>query len=279
MREIQVENITRAIRDLCIRANMELGDDVIAAFHKALEVEESPIGRDILERLIENARIAKDEQIPMCQDTGMAVVYLEAGQEVQFIGGSLEEAIQEGVRQGYTDGYLRKSMCDPITRKNTGDNTPGMIHYRIVPGDTCRLIVAPKGGGGENMSRVVMLSPSEGLQGVKKFVVKQVHESGGKPCPPIIVGVGIGGTFEKAALLAKQALLRPVGSQNEDSQAEELEADWLKSINDLGIGPQGLGGRTTALAVHINTMPCHIASIPVAVNIQCHSSRHKEIEL
>ncbi len=279
MREIQVENITRAIRDLCIRANTELGDDIIDAFYKALEVEESPIGRDILERLIENARIAKDEQIPMCQDTGIAVVYLEAGQEVQFIGGSLEEAIHEGVRQGYTDGYLRKSLCDPITRKNTGDNTPGMIHYRIVPGDTCRLIVAPKGGGGENMSRVVMLSPSEGLQGVKKFVVEQVHESGGKPCPPIIVGVGIGGTFEKAALLAKQALLRPVGSKNEDPQVEELEADWLKSINDLGIGPQGLGGRTTALAVHINTMPCHIASIPVAVNIQCHSSRHKEIEL
>ena len=279
MREVHVEQVTRAVRDLCIRANTELGDDVVTAFHKALEVEESPIGRDILERLIENARIAKDEQIPMCQDTGMAVVYLEAGQDVQFVGGALEEAIHEGIRQGYTEGYLRKSLCDPITRKNTGDNTPGMIHYRIVPGDACRLTVAPKGGGGENMSQVVMLSPSEGIQGVKDFVVERVHESGGKPCPPIIVGVGIGGTLEKAALLAKQALLRPVGSKNEDPQIEALEKDWLKAINDLGIGPQGLGGRTTALAVHIGTMPCHIASIPVAVNIQCNSSRHKDIEL
>ncbi len=279
MREVHVEQVTRAVRDLCICANTELGDDVVTAFHKALEVEESPIGRDILERLIENARIAKDEQVPMCQDTGMAVVYLDAGQEVRFVGGSLEEAIHEGVRQGYTEGYLRKSLCDPITRKNTGDNTPGMIHYRIVPGDACRLTVAPKGGGGENMSQVVMLSPSEGIQGVKQFVVERVHESGGKPCPPIIVGVGIGGTLEKAALLAKQALLRPVGSKNEDPQIEALEKDWLKAINDLGIGPQGLGGRTTALAVHIGTMPCHIASIPVAVNIQCNSSRHKDIEL
>ncbi len=279
MREIHVERVTQAVRDLCICANTELGDDVITAFHKALEVEESPIGKDILERLIENARIAKDEQMPMCQDTGMAVVYLEAGQDVQFVGGSLEEAIHEGVRQGYAEGYLRKSLCDPITRKNTGDNTPGMIHYRIVPGDACRLTVAPKGGGAENMSRVVMLSPSEGIPGVKQFIVERVQESGGKPCPPIIVGVGIGGTLEKAALLAKQALLRPVGSKNEDPQVEALEKDWLNAVNDLGIGPQGLGGRTTALAVHIDTMPCHIASIPVAVNIQCHSSRHKEIEL
>ena len=279
MREVHIEQVTRAVRDLCIRANTELGDDVISAFHKALEVEESPIGRDILERLIENARIAKDEQMPMCQDTGMAVVYIEAGQDVQFVGGSLEEAIHEGVRQGYTEGYLRKSLCDPITRKNTGDNTPGMIHYRIVPGDACRVTVAPKGGGGENMSQVVMLSPSEGIQGVKQFVIERVHESGGKPCPPIIVGVGIGGTLEKTALLAKQALLRPVGSKNEDPQIEALEKDWLSAVNDLGIGPQGLGGRTTALAVHIGTMPCHIASIPVAVNIQCHSSRHKDMEL
>jgi fumarate hydratase subunit alpha len=279
MRELHIEQITAAVRDLCIRANTELGDDVIAAFHQALEVEVSPIGRDILERLIENARIAKDEQIPMCQDTGMAVVYLEAGQDVQFVGGSLEDAIHDGVRKGYTEGYLRKSLCDPITRKNTGDNTPAMIHYRIVPGDRCRLIVAPKGGGGENMSQVVMLSPSEGIQGAKQFVVERVRESGGKPCPPIIVGVGIGGTLEKAALLAKQSLLRPVGSKNEDPQVQALEADWLKAINDLGIGPQGLGGRVTALAVHIGTLPCHIASIPVAVNIQCHSSRHKEIAL
>ena len=279
MRKLHVEQITGAVRDLCIRANTELGDDVVAEFQKALEFETSPIGRDILERLIENARIAKDEQIPMCQDTGMAVVYLEAGQDVQFVGGSLEDAIHDGVRKGYTEGYLRKSLCDPITRKNTGDNTPAMIHYRIVPGDGCRLVVAPKGGGGENMSQVVMLSPAEGIPGVKRFVVERVRESGGKPCPPIIVGVGIGGTLEKAALLAKQSLLRPVGSKNEDPDVQALEADWLTAVNDLGVGPQGLGGRVTALAVHIGTMPCHIASIPVAVNIQCHSSRHKEIVL
>ena len=279
MRDVHVEKITRSIRDLCIRANTVLGDDVIQAFHLALENEPSPIGRDILERLIENAGIAEDEQVPMCQDTGLAVVYIEAGQDVHIIGGSLEKAIHEGVRQGYRDGYLRKSLCDPITRKNTDDNTPAMIHYRIVPGDGLKIIVAPKGGGGENMSQVVMLSPAEGLQGVTRFVLERVKASGGKPCPPIIVGIGLGGTFEKAALLAKQALLRPVGSKNKDPQLADLETDWLEAINKLGIGPQGLGGRTTALAVHINTMPCHIASIPVAINIQCHSSRHEECHL
>lgn len=279
MRDVHVEKITRSIRDLCIRANTVLGDDVIQAFHLALENEPSPIGRDILKRLIENAGIAEDEQVPMCQDTGLAVVYIEAGQDVHIIGGSLEKAIHEGVRQGYRDGYLRKSLCDPITRKNTDDNTPAMIHYRIVPGDGLKIIVAPKGGGGENMSQVVMLSPAEGLQGVTRFVLERVKASGGKPCPPIIVGIGLGGTFEKAALLAKQALLRPVGSKNKDPQLADLETDWLEAINKLGIGPQGLGGRTTALAVHINTMPCHIASIPVAINIQCHSSRHEECHL
>ena len=279
MRDVHVEKITRSIRDLCIRANTVLGDDVIQAFHLALENEPSPIGRDILKRLIENAGIAEDEQVPMCQDTGLAVVYIEAGQDVHIIGGSLEKAIHEGVRQGYRDGYLRKSLCDPITRKNTDDNTPAMIHYRIVPGDGLKIIVAPKGGGGENMSQVVMLSPAEGLQGVTRFVLERVKASGGKPCPPIIVGIGLGGTFEKAALLAKQALLRPVGSKNKDPQLADLETDWLEAINKLGIGPQGLGGRTTALAVHINTMPCHIASMPVAINIQCHSSRHEECHL
>jgi fumarate hydratase subunit alpha len=279
MRDIHVDDIVDAVSDLCIRANTELGEDVLAAFDRALETEESPIGRDILERLIENARIARTEKVPMCQDTGLAVVYAEIGQDVHVIGGSLKEAIDEGVRQGYGKGYLRRSLCDPITRENTGDNTPAMIHYDIVPGDGFKITVAPKGGGGENMSRVTMLSPSEGMEGVKNFVFQRVKESGGKPCPPVIVGVGIGGTMEKTALLAKQALLRTVGSPHSDPRIDALEKQWLAEINRLGIGPQGLGGRTTALAVHINAMACHIASIPIAVNMQCHSSRHKETAL
>jgi fumarate hydratase subunit alpha len=276
MREIHVDDIIDGVSDLCIRANTELGDDVLAAFDRALETEDSPIGRDILKRLIENAQIARTEKIPMCQDTGLAVVYAEIGQDVHVTGGSLKGAIDEGVRQGYRKGYLRKSLCDPITRENTGDNTPAMTHYDIVPGDGFKITVAPKGGGGENMSRVIMLSPSDGMEGVKNFVVQRVKESGGKPCPPVIVGVGIGGTMEKTALLAKRALLRTVGSPHPDPRVDALENEWLTEINRLGIGPQGLGGRTTALAVHIDAMACHIASIPVAVNIQCHSSRHKE---
>ncbi len=279
MREVHVDNIIRGVSDLCIRANTELGEDVLTAFDRALETEDSPIGRDILKRLIENARIAQTEKIPMCQDTGLAVVYVEIGQDVHVTGGSLKDAVDQGVRQGYQQGYLRKSLCDPITRENTGDNTPAMIHYDIVPGDGVKITVAPKGGGGENMSRVTMLSPSDGMEGVKQFVVQRVKESGGKPCPPVIVGVGIGGTMEKTALLAKRALLRPVGSPHPDSKIDALENRWLTEINRLGIGPQGLGGRTTSLAVHINVMACHIASIPVAVNIQCHSSRHKAMTL
>ncbi len=279
MREIHVDDIVKAIRDFSIRANTELGEDVLDAFKRALVKEESPIGKDILKHLIENACIAKKEQIPMCQDTGLAVVYVEMGQEVHVVGGAIKEAVDEGVRQGYREGYLRKSLCDPVTRENTGDNTPAMIHFDVVPGDRFKIVVAPKGGGGENMSQVVMLSPADGIEGAKDFVVQRVKDSGGKPCPPIIVGVGIGGTFEKTALLAKKALLRPVGSKNADSQLDRMEKEWLEEINRLGIGPQGLGGRTTALAVHIDTVPCHIASIPVAVNIQCHSSRHKEVEL
>jgi len=279
MREIHVDDIIRAVSDLSIRANTDLGEDVLAAFDRALETEDSPIGRDILKRLVENAQIAQEEHIPMCQDTGMAVVYVEIGQDVHVTGGSLKDAIDEGVRQGYQNGYLRKSLCDPVTRENTGDNTPAMIHYDIVPGQGFKLTVAPKGGGGENMSRVTMLSPSEGMEGVKNYVVQRVKESGGKPCPPIIVGVGIGGTLEKTALLAKKSLLRRVGSPNPEQQLDAFEKQWLDEINRLGIGPQGLGGRTTALAVHINAMACHIASIPVAVNIQCHSSRHKEAVL
>jgi len=279
MREINVDDVIRAVRNLSIQANTELGEDVLNAFDRALETETSPIGTEILKDLIANAQIAREQQAPMCQDTGLAVVYLVIGQEVHVVGGSLKEAVDEGVRQGYKDGYLRKSLCHPLTRENTGDNTPAMIHYDIVPGDRFKVIVAPKGGGGENMSQVVMLSPAEGIDGIKNFVVQLVNTSGGKPCPPTIVGVGIGGTFEKTALLAKMALLRPVGSKNQDPLLDRLETEWLEEINRLGIGPQGLGGKTTSLAVHINTMPCHIASIPVAVNIQCHSSRHKEMEL
>ena len=279
MREVNTSQITTAIRDLCIEANIHLGEDVLAAFHKAIDLEASPTGKDILQKLVENARIAREEEIPICQDTGFAVVFLELGQEVRLVGGDLREAINEGVRQGYREGYLRKSTCHPFTRKNTGDNTPAVIHMDIVPGDRVRLIVAPKGGGSENMSRVTMLTPAVGIKGVKDFVVQRVKESGANPCPPTIVGVGIGGTFETAALLAKKSLLRPLGSQNPDTELATLEAELYEEINALGIGPQGLGGRITTLAVHVAMMASHIASLPVAVNIQCHAARHKEMEL
>jgi len=277
MREINTSQITTAIRDLCIKANTHLGEDVLEAFNKAIELEVSPTGKDILQKLVENARIAREEEIPICQDTGFAVVFVELGQEVQLVGGDLKEAINEGVRQGYQEGYLRKSICHPFTRRNTGDNTPAVIHIDIVPGERVRLIVAPKGGGSENMSRVTMLTPAVGMEGVKDFVVQRVKESGANPCPPIIVGVGIGGTFETAALLAKRALLRPLGSQNPIAELASLEAELYEEINALGIGPQGLGGRITSLAVHVAMMASHIASLPVAVNIQCHAARHKEV--
>jgi fumarate hydratase subunit alpha len=249
---------------------------VFQAFDRAMEKEESPLGGEILKELKENARIAKEENVPICQDTGFAVVFVELGQEVHLVGGSLNEAIHEGVRQGYRDGFLRKSICHPFTRANTGDNTPAIIHIEIVPGDKVKITVAPKGGGSENMSRVVMLTPSDGVEGIKRFVIQRVKESGSNPCPPTIVGVGIGGTFEQAALLAKKSLLRSLGSKNSNPELDKLESEILTEINKLGIGPQGLGGRTTSLAVHIFMMPCHIASFPLAVNIQCHAQRHKE---
>ena len=276
MREIDVKLMTEKVRDLCMKANTDLGEDVLQAFDRATENEESSLGIEILKELKENARIAKEESFPLCQDTGFAVVFLELGQDVHLVGGNLNEAIEEGVRQGYRDGYLRKSICHPFTRANTGDNTPAIIHTEVVPGDKIRMIVAPKGGGSENMSRVVMLTPSDGIEGVKRYVVQRVRESGSNPCPPTIVGVGIGGTFERAALLAKKSLLRPLGSKNPDPELDRLESEILTEINRLGIGPQGLGGRTTTLAVHILLMPCHIASFPLAVNIQCHAQRHKE---
>jgi len=276
MREIDVKLITEKVRDLCMRANTDLGEDVLQSFDRAMEREESPLGIEILKELKENARIAKEEEVPICQDTGFAVVFLELGQEVHLVGGYLKDAVEEGVRQGFRDGYLRKSICHPFTRANTGDNTPAIIHTDVVPGDKIRMIVAPKGGGSENMSRVVMLTPSDGVEGIKRYVVQRVRESGSNPCPPTIVGVGIGGTFEQAALLAKKSLLRPLGSKNPDAELDRLESEILAEINRLGIGPQGFGGRTTSLAVHILLMPCHIASFPLAVNIQCHAQRHKE---
>jgi fumarate hydratase subunit alpha len=276
MREINVKLMTEKVRDLCIKANTDLGEDVLQAFDRAMKTEESPLGIEILKELKENARIAKEEGVPLCQDTGFAVVFVELGQDVHLVGGNLNEAIEEGVRQGSRDGYLRKSICHPFTRVNTGDNTPAIIHTEVVPGDKIRMIVAPKGGGSENMSRVVMLTPSDGIEGIKRYVVQRVRESGSNPCPPTIVGVGIGGTFERAALLAKKSLLRPLGSKNPDPELDRLESEILGEINRLGIGPQGLGGRTTSLAVHVLLMPCHIASFPLAVNIQCHAQRHKE---
>jgi fumarate hydratase subunit alpha len=276
MREVNVKMITEKVRALFMEANTDLGEDVLQAFDRAMEKEESPLGIEILKELKENARIAKEERVAICQDTGFAVVFLELGQDVHLVGGDLKQAIFEGVRQGYRDGYLRKSICHPFTRANTGDNTPAIIHTEIVPGEKVKITVAPKGGGSENMSRVVMLTPSDGVEGIKRFVVQRVKESGSNPCPPTIVGVGIGGTFEQAAFLAKKSLLRPLGSRNPDPELDKLESEILSKINELGMGPQGLGGRTTSLAVHILMMPCHIASFPLAVNIQCHAQRHKE---
>ncbi len=276
MREISAQQVTEVVSRLFMEANTELGEDVLGAIEQAREKEESPTAREVLGELLENARIAKQEQVPMCQDTGLAVVFVELGQDVHVTGGYLYEAIQEGVRRGYKEGYLRKSACHPFSRINTGDNTPAIIHLDLVPGDRLRLLAVPKGGGSENMSRVMMLTPSVGKAGVMDYVVERVRESSSNPCPPVIVGVGIGGTFEKAAILAKKALLRPLGSANPDPELDQMEGELLKRINDLGIGPQGYGGRTTALGVFIEMVPCHIASLPVAVNLQCHASRHKE---
>ncbi|MEW6276002.1 MAG: fumarate hydratase [Bacillota bacterium] len=276
MRTIDCAIVTEAVARLCQEANFQLGPDVLAALERGLKEETSPAGKDILRQLIENARIARENSVPMCQDTGFTVVFMELGQDVRITGGDLYATINEGVRKGYQEGYLRKSILGhPFERKNTGDNTPAVIHCRVVPGDRLKITVAPKGGGSENMSGLKMLKPAEGVAGVKKFVIEQVSMAGSNPCPPVIVGVGIGGTFEKAALLAKEALLRPVGQKSTLPDIAQLEEELLTEINKLGIGPQGLGGRVTALAVHIEVYAVHMASLPVAVNINCHAARHK----
>ncbi len=280
MRHIDVNQITATVRDLCIRANTQLTPDIKHCFACSRSTECSPLGRDILATLEENARIAADEQSPICQDTGMTVVFVTLGQEIHIEGGFLEDAINEGVRRGYTEGYLRKSVVrDPLDRVNTGDNTPAIIHYEMVPGDVFHITVAPKGFGSENMSKLTMLKPSQGLEGVKNFVLDTVSAAGANPCPPIIVGVGIGGTLERAAYLSKKALLRPVDKKNDNAFLAEVEAELLERINKLGIGPAGFGGSTTAMAVNIQTNATHIAGLPVSVNIGCHATRHAEANL
>jgi len=275
IRTIRVEEITKNIKEMCIEANHFLSPDMAEAMKCAEKNEEAPLGKQILEQLQENLKIAGEEMIPICQDTGMAVVFLEIGQDVHLEGGALEDAVNEGVRQGYVEGYLRKSVVgDPLIRENTKDNTPAVLHTRIVDGDQVKIKVAPKGFGSENMSRVFMLKPAEGIEGVKDAVLTAVKDAGPNACPPMVVGVGIGGTFEKCALMAKEALTREVGSHSEIEYVKELEEELLTKINSLGIGPGGLGGTTTALAVNINTYPTHIAGLPVAVNICCHVNRH-----
>ena len=280
MREINVKVVEDAIRNLSIEANYYIGNDIYEAIMKYKEEEPYAIAESVLDKILLNSDIACKEEMPMCQDTGMACVFLEIGQDVHFTGGLLENAINEGVRRGYSEGYLRKSVVkDPIDRVNTKDNTPAIIYYDIVEGDKVKITLAPKGFGSENMSRIGMLKPADGLEGVKNFIIETVRLAGPNPCPPMVVGVGIGGTFDKAAYLAKKALLRPINIRNKDEFYSELEVELLEKINELGIGPQGFGGRTTALGLNIETYPTHIAGLPVAVNINCHATRHKEIIL
>ena len=275
MRTINVEEITKNVKEMCIEANHFLSKDMDCAMKNAASTEKSPLGKQILNQLQDNLQIAAEDMIPICQDTGMAVIFIEVGQEVHFEGGMLEDAINEGIRQGYVEGYLRKSVVkDPIIRENTKDNTPGIIHYKIVEGDQVKIKVAPKGFGSENMSRVFMLKPADGIEGVKDAVLTAVKDAGPNACPPMVVGVGIGGTFEKCALMAKEALTREVGSHSEIPYVKDLEEELLEKINKLGIGPGGLGGSTTALAVNINTYPTLIAGLPVGINICCHVNRH-----
>ncbi len=277
MKTINVNEIIKTVKELSIEANYYLPNDVKEAIEKAEKNEKWPIANNILNKILENSQIASAEKMPICQDTGMACVFIDIGQDVHITGGSLEEAINEGVRQGYAEGFLRKSVVkDPLHRVNTNDNTPALIYYNMVPGDKVKITVAPKGFGSENMSRIAMLKPSDGLEGVKNFVLETVRMAGPNPCPPIVIGIGIGGSFDKAAYLAKKALIRPVNENNTDEFYGNLEKELLEEVNKIGIGPQGFGGKTTALALNIETYPTHIAGLPVAVNINCHATRHKE---
>lgn len=280
MRSIQVEEITSAVKMLCMQANFDLPVDIFNALESGKQREKSPVGEAILEDICSNAQLAHDEQMPICQDTGTAVVFVKLGQEVHIEGGLLSDAINEGVRQGYMEGYLRKSIVEnPLYRKNTGDNTPAVIHYDLVEGKNLEIMVAPKGGGSENMSRIYMLKPSQGIAGVKAAVMETVELAGPNACLPMVVGIGLGGNFEMSTLLAKKALTREVGSHNQDPRMQKLEEELLEEINKTGIGPQGLGGKVTALAVNIEDYPCHIASMPLAINIGCHVNRHKSVRL
>ena len=280
VREIYVSDVIKAVRNLCIEANYYLSKDIKDKLIAASKEETWPIAKDILEKIMENADIAERESLPMCQDTGMACVFVSLGQDAHVIGGSLEEAINQGVRQGYKDGYLRKSVVkDPLDRVNTGDNTPAAIYYDIVPGNKLKITIAPKGFGSENMSKIKMLKPSDGIEGVKKFIIETVKEAGPNPCPPTIIGVGIGGTFDKVAFLAKKALLRPINKSNSNPFYADLEKELLEKINELGVGPQGFGGKTTSLGINIEVFPTHIAGLPVAVNVNCHATIHAEITI
>ena len=280
MKNIRYDEIVDAVAAMCIKANYNLGEDVVSAFKKALEKERSELGKNILQQLIENADIAAKEQVPMCQDTGTAVFIVELGQDCHIVGGSLYDAINEGVRRGYGEGYLRNSIVhDPIHRINTGDNTPAVIHVELIEGEKMTIRMTAKGGGAENMSAFKMLKPSDGIQGIKSYVLDTVKTAGPNACPPLVVGVGIGGNFERCAYLAKKSLFRPIGERHSDPDIAELEEEFIEKINLLGIGPQGMGGRTTALDVKIEMEACHIAALPVAVNLNCHASRHQEITL
>lgn len=277
MRNVNVITVKNAVKDMCISANYNLGKDVVNSINNHKSKEESVVAKKTLDLILENSEIARNKQVPMCQDTGMVVVFVELGQEVALTGGDFYEAINQGVREGYEEGFLRKSVVkDPLRRVNTGDNTPAIIYTDIVPGDKVKISIAPKGFGSENMSRSKMLKPSDGVQGVKDFVIETVSIAGPNPCPPIVVGVGIGGTLDKAAQIAKKALLRPIGEQSLDEDIKSLELELLEEVNKLGIGPQGFGGNTTALVVNVNTYPTHIAGLPVVVNINCHAARHEE---
>ena len=279
MREIHVDEIRDNVAQMCIDAAYTLSEDVLTAFDRALETETATAAKEIIGLLKENARIAKEEHIPICQDTGVSIFFVEIGQDLRIKNGFIADAINDGVRKGYKDGFLRKSVVDPISRKNTGDNTPAIIYTEVVPGDKLKISFMPKGAGSENMSMIRMLRPTEGVEGIRNFVLECVQKAGANPCPPIVIGVGIGGSFEKAALLAKKSLLRPVGSPNPKLELASLEETLLKVVNRTGIGPEGLGGKVTAMAVHVESFPCHIASLPVAVNINCHAARHKTILL